>query len=87
MKGSWLTYFFLMMASAAFAQGFAGLGTDAEGFSIPQAGRQLAFPLDHGAHPDYRIEWWYLTANLKDENGADLGLQWTLFRSAPQARG
>ncbi len=87
MKGSWLTYAFVMMASAAFAQGFAGLGTDAEGFSIPQAGRQLVFPQDHGAHPDYRIEWWYLTANLRDDAGADLGLQWTLFRSAlkPQA--
>ncbi|MBC6416701.1 MAG: iron ABC transporter permease [Rhodospirillales bacterium] len=87
MKGSWLTYLFIMMVNAAFAQGFAGLGIDAEGFSIPQAGRQLVFPQDHGAHPDYRIEWWYVTANLKDESGADLGLQWTLFRSAlkPQA--
>ena len=39
-------------------------------------------PRDHGAHPDYRIEWWYLTANLEDDLGRDWGLQWTLFRTA-----
>ncbi|RLP23100.1 lipocalin-like domain-containing protein [Mesorhizobium sp. YM1C-6-2] len=65
-----------------FAQGFAGLGTDAEGFSVPEAGKQFQFPRDHGSHPDYRIEWWYLTANLTGPDGADYGLQWTLFRSA-----
>lgn len=66
----------------ATAQGFAGLGTTFEGFSVPERGRALEFPQDHGAHPDYRIEWWYLTATLTDENGQDYGVQWTLFRSA-----
>jgi predicted secreted hydrolase len=42
----------------------------------------FSFPADHGPHPDYRIEWWYLTANLKDAEGTSYGLQWTLFRSA-----
>ena len=82
MNVSRLALVFFLLASRALAQGFAGLGTDTEGFSVPQAGRQLVFPDDHGAHPDFRIEWWYLTANLKDETDADLGLQWTLFRSA-----
>ncbi|PPL14047.1 iron ABC transporter permease, partial [Oceanisphaera arctica] len=27
---------------------------------------------------------WYLTANLEDENGEPLGMQWTLFRQAQQ---
>ncbi|MEM6683673.1 MAG: lipocalin-like domain-containing protein, partial [Pseudomonadota bacterium] len=36
----------------------------------------------HGPHPDFRIEWWYVTANLKAADGKDYGLQWTLFRSA-----
>ncbi|MEO1638736.1 MAG: lipocalin-like domain-containing protein [Pseudomonadota bacterium] len=66
----------------AQAQGFAGLGTDAEGFSVPAPDPVFDFPADHGAHPDYRIEWWYLTANLADANGTPYGLQWTLFRSA-----
>ncbi|MFQ3252240.1 MAG: putative secreted hydrolase [Loktanella salsilacus] len=66
----------------AQAQGFAGLGSGADGFAIPQPDPQFSFPADHGAHPDFRIEWWYLTANLKGADGTDYGLQWTLFRSA-----
>jgi len=72
----------LLMASPALAQGFAGLGGDAKGFAVPGRGVALSFPQDHGAHPDYRIEWWYLTANLKGADGKDYGAQWTLFRSA-----
>ncbi|EBA13620.1 lipocalin-like domain-containing protein [Roseobacter sp. CCS2] len=72
----------LFLPIAAFAQGFAGLGTDADGFSVPQPDPQFDFPTDHGAHPDYRIEWWYLTANLTAADGTPYGLQWTLFRSA-----
>jgi predicted secreted hydrolase len=45
------------------------------------------FPADHGAHPDYRIEWWYVTANLKDATGASYGVQWTLFRQAMRPAG
>ncbi|MER9004405.1 iron ABC transporter permease [Mesorhizobium sp. M0862] len=74
--------FLLLAVGNAFAQGFAGLGTDAEGFAVPERGKEFKFPQDHGAHPDYRIEWWYLTANLTGPDGADYGLQWTLFRSA-----
>ncbi|MCG7622659.1 lipocalin-like domain-containing protein [Epibacterium sp. Ofav1-8] len=64
------------------AQGYAGLGTQAEGFTVPTPGQSLEFPADHAAHPDYRIEWWYLTATLETASGAQLGVQWTLFRSA-----
>ncbi|MEX5728129.1 putative secreted hydrolase [Rhodovulum iodosum] len=73
---------------AAIAQGFAGLGQGAEGFATPRPGVALEFPADHGAHPSYRIEWWYLTANLKGEDGRSYGVQWTLFRSAlaPETR-
>jgi predicted secreted hydrolase len=66
----------------ALAQGFAGLGTDAEGFATPKPQPEFTFPADHGPHPDYRIEWWYLTANLKAADGTAYGLQWTLFRTA-----
>jgi len=72
----------LIWPTSIWAQGFAGLGTDAEGFSVPERGYEFDFPADHGAHPDYRIEWWYLTANMQDAEGRDYGLQWTLFRSA-----
>ena len=66
----------------ALTQGFAGMGTDAEGFAMPRPEPELTFPADHGAHPEYRIEWWYLTANLEGPDGTPYGLQWTLFRSA-----
>ncbi len=72
----------LLLPLPAMAQGFAGLGSAAEGFALPQRGEEIRFPDDHGAHPDYRIEWWYLTATLRGEDGLDYGIQWTLFRSA-----
>ena len=76
---------------AAMAQGFAGLGMSGEGFAPVVPGRKLVFPGDHGPHPDFRIEWWYVTANLSDAAGAAYGAQWTLFRQAmspgPQAEG
>ncbi|HMH73390.1 MAG TPA: lipocalin-like domain-containing protein [Bradyrhizobium sp.] len=66
----------------ALAQGFAGLGMSGQGFAPVTPGRTFAFPADHGPHPDYRIEWWYVTANLVDSAGAAYGAQWTLFRQA-----
>jgi len=63
-------------------EGFAELGAQAEGYAQASAAAPLTFPEDHGPHPDYRIEWWYLTANLEDESDQPLGLQWTLFRQA-----
>ncbi len=72
----------LLLTSPLHAQGFAGMGSDADDFANPQPNPSFDFPADHGPHPDYRIEWWYLTANLDAEDGTEYGLQWTLFRSA-----
>lgn len=82
------TILFTILAAALFspiavvAQGFAGLGSKAEGFAVPQRGTKLEFPRDHGPHANFRIEWWYITANLQAADGRQLGAQWTLFRSA-----
>jgi predicted secreted hydrolase len=43
---------------------------------------RLAFPRDHGAHPDFRTEWWYVTGALDTAQG-DAGFQLTFFRSRP----
>ncbi|WP_299689342.1 lipocalin-like domain-containing protein [uncultured Vibrio sp.] len=67
-----------------------GTGTQAENettidqaqFSPVLKGVEITFPADHQAHPDFRHEWWYLTANLIDEEGNTLGVQWTQFRFA-----
>ncbi len=64
------------------ADSFAGLGQQAPGFATVTPGAALAFPRDFGAHPGFRTEWWYLTANLRDASGASYGAQWTMFRSA-----
>lgn len=80
-KGLLFCLLALLLPALAKAQGFAGLGSDAAGFALPER-RALSFPADHGPHPDFRIEWWYLTANLQDAQGTEYGVQWTLFRSA-----
>lgn len=72
----------LLPLAPAQSQGFAGLGQGAEGFAIPSPGMGFEFPRDHGAHPEYRIEWWYVTAALRSADGTRYGIQWTLFRSS-----
>jgi predicted secreted hydrolase len=73
----------VLLTFASTAQDLLGdLQDQGHGFAQVTPGKTLLFPRDHGAHPEYRIEWWYLTANLKDEEDRDWGLQWTLFRQA-----
>ena len=40
----------------------------------------LAFPRDHGAHPDAPVEWWYYTGHLSGGGGRSYGFQLTFFR-------
>ena len=42
-------------------------------------GLVLQFPRDHGAHPEFRTEWWYVTGAL-DVPREDIGFQLTFFR-------
>ena len=66
-------------------ESFAGLGSAAADFAQVVPGKVFSFPEDHGPHDGFRIEWWYVTANLKDAQGNLFGVQWTLFRNALQA--
>lgn len=50
-------------------------------FPLVRPEYRLQFPRDHGAHPDYRQEWWYVTGWLKTESGEALGFQITFFRT------
>lgn len=43
-------------------------------------GRKFSFPRDHGAHPEYRTEWWYVTGWLD----GPIGFQITFFRARPE---
>jgi predicted secreted hydrolase len=40
----------------------------------------LAFPRDHGSHPEYRTEWWYVTGLVTGDQGHRYGFQITFFR-------
>jgi predicted secreted hydrolase len=61
------------------------LGTDAVTRDTPPAlgvaPRRLRFPADFGAHPDTRIEWWYVTGWLGTAEQPRYGFQITFFRS------
>jgi predicted secreted hydrolase len=55
-----------------------------DGFRVPHPNPTFVFPRDHGSHPDYKIEWWYLTGHLFTEEPTPrrFGFQATFFRSA-----
>ena len=55
-------------------------GDDSEGFARAMQPRRLEFPADHGPHPEYKHEWWYLTGNLGSLEGRRFGFQLTFFR-------
>lgn len=63
--------------------------------AVGPAQRTIVFPADHGAHPESRIEWWYLTGTVQEgpqasSSGGNVsaaddegicGFQLTFFRS------
>ena len=44
--------------------------------------RPFVFPRDHGPHPGFRQEWWYVTGNLDAAGGERFGFELTFFRFA-----
>jgi predicted secreted hydrolase len=79
------TYSFLSLIFASFVPlcGQTSVPrTTSDGFAVPQPGQVFSFPRDHGAHPDFKIEWWYLTGHLFTESGRHFGYQATFFRNA-----
>jgi len=57
-------------------------GDDTDGFLRADAPRVFSFPQDHGMHPGFRNEWWYLTGNLETNNGQRFGYQVTFFSTS-----
>lgn len=50
------------------------------GFARAVEPRTFEFPRDHGPHPDFHNEWWYVTGNLDSDNGERFGFELTIFR-------
>ena len=57
-------------------------GADTVGYARAMEPRPFDFPRDHGPHPRFRTEWWYVTGNLTSTAGRDFGFQFTIFRNA-----
>jgi len=57
-------------------------GTPAPEFAQALAPRVFSFPDDHGPHPGFRQEWWYITGNLDAAGGERFGFELTFFRYA-----
>jgi predicted secreted hydrolase len=51
-------------------------------WALPE--KRLQFPADHGAHPDLRTEWWYITGHAQ-AGERSFGFQVTFFRSRVDA--
>ena len=62
-------------------------GPGAAGFEVADRVVPFRFPEDHGPHPDFRSEWWYLTVALRSATGDEFGVQFTLFRQALRPAG
>ena len=60
--------------------GFFGNMQSSDAFTPVKRGYTVAIPRDHMSHPDFQLEWWYLTFVLSAEDGQEFGLQYTLFR-------
>ncbi len=78
------------MAHALSKRAFTQLGLAAgaaallpNAHALPE--RTLVFPRDHGAHPDFRTEWWYITGHATSSAGREFGFQVTFFRSRVEA--
>lgn len=52
------------------------------GFAMAMEPRTFVFPRDHGPHPEFRNEWWYMTGNLDATDGRRFGFELTFFRFA-----
>ncbi|HQR09987.1 MAG TPA: lipocalin-like domain-containing protein [Casimicrobiaceae bacterium] len=73
-----------LLAPLALVPAHAG----AANFPSVTPGATPVFPRDHGSHPAFRTEWWYVTAWVRradevEAAGRDLGVQITFFRNRP----
>ena len=72
------------LLAAGLAAPFWPLSTQAAAPAKPPSPgrRALQFPRDLGSHPEFAIEWWYITGHLRaDAGGREFGFQLTFFRS------
>ena len=53
-----------------------------DGYRIPTEYPTFVFPRDHGSHPDFRIEWWYITGHFTPPTKIVTAFKLPFFRYA-----
>src|SRR6186713_1194073 len=88
MKGWGFTRLLVVVVACAGMGGQGPADGAAADVVVPQAGRRFEFPRDYGSHPEFRLEWWYVTGHLWDAASNRFGFQVTFFRrTAPPVHG
>ena len=75
-----------LLSPRAFAQPAPSrteLPTGRSVFAPVVPGYPMRFPHDEGSHPDFGLEWWYITGWLNHDTPRPLGFQITFFRARP----
>jgi predicted secreted hydrolase len=50
-------------------------------YRVALPGYTFVFPRDHNSHPEFKLEWWYYTGNLRSADGHEFGYELTFFRN------
>jgi predicted secreted hydrolase len=58
------------------------MSSDTTGYRRAATVRNFSFPADHGPHPGFKNEWWYVTGTLDGPDGTPYGYELTIFRFA-----
>jgi predicted secreted hydrolase len=74
-----------LLAAPATAQSIGHQSSAVTPFAKVTPGYRMQFPRDEGSHPDFRLEWWYITGWL-NEATRPLGFQVTFFRARPDLK-
>jgi predicted secreted hydrolase len=72
--------FYLVIAIALSSLAIAAGKT---GYPDVTPGRAIEFPRDEGSHPEFRVEWWYVTGWINGADKRERGFQITFFRARP----
>ena len=79
----WHQLRYILLLSSSLLVVMPGLAADtAQEFRVATEGYRYTFPRDHGAHEEFRTEWWYYTGQLTAKNGRPFGYELTFFRRA-----
>lgn len=62
-------------------------GAAGQEFRRALPGYEYTFPRDHGSHPEFRTEWWYVTGNVATPDGREFGYELTIFRNGVPGAG